>query len=131
MNDNIDFDTDFMSDEEVEEMIDSIVVTVGEGITADESRTAIINPIKLQQIEFTYKTLRYMTASTKAKVSYKLHEPYHSAGFVSVVGEDIAFNHPEWLLKIAEYASNIEAYPKIDGTVQMNFTFHGLTLPIE
>jgi len=131
MNDNIDFDTDFMSDEEVEEMIDSIVVTVGESVKEDESRTSIINPIKLRQIEFTYKALRYMTNGSNAKVSYKLHEPFNSVGFVSVVGEDISFNHPEWFLKIAEYASNIEVYPKTDGTVQMNFTFHGLTLPIE
>lgn len=131
MNNNIDFDTDFTSDEEVEETIDSIVAAVGERIAADESRTSIINLIKLKQIGFTYKVLKYMTAGSKAKVTYKLNEPYTSVGFVSVVGKDISFNHPEWLLKIAEYASNIEAYPRTDGTVQMNFTFHGLTLPIE
>lgn len=125
---NFDFDTEFMTEEEVEEAIDAIVHAVGEQIEQEERKTAIINPTKLKQIAFTYKALRYMT---KAKVTYKLHEPYRSMGSVSVVGKNISFSHPEWFRGIAEMASNVEIYPKTDGTVQMTFTFHGLVNTIE
>ena len=125
------FDTEFMSDEEVEEMMSSIIVTVGETVDIEERRTSILNPIKLKQLMFTYNALKYITRGSKATVTYKLHEPFTSVGYVSVVGSSITFSHPEWFIKISEYASNFEIYPKTDGTIQINFTFHGLTLPIE
>ena len=34
-------------------------------------------------------------------------------------------------MKAVELASNFEVYPKTDGTVQMDFTFHGLTRAID
>lgn len=131
MSDSQGFEDEFANDEDVEEMIDNIISTVGESIVNDEQRTSIINPIKLQQIQFAYKTLRYMIRGSGAKVTYKLHEPFNSVGYVSIAGKMINIKRPEWFVKVAEYASNFEVYPKTDGTIQANFTFLGLTKPIE
>lgn len=131
MSDNQGFDNEFLNDEDVEEMMNNIISTVGESIVNDERRTSIINPIKLQQIRFAYKTLQYMMKGSEVKVSYKLHEPFNSVGYVSLVGRMINIKRPEWFIKVAEYASNFEVYPKTDGTIQANFTFLGLTKPIE
>lgn len=131
-NEELGFDTEFMTDDEVEQMLDSLVTTVGEAVAIDDSKTSIINPFKIQQVLYTYKVLKYLTKGIKgAKVSYELHEPYISMGSVSVTGKDLLFRKPEWFMKAVELASNFEVYPKTDGTVQMNFTFHGLTKPIE
>lgn len=125
------FDTEFMSDEEVEEMLNNIVSTIGEEAAADDSRTSIVNPYKIQQVLYTYKMLKYLTKGTKARVSYKLHAPYKSMGSVSIVGSDLSFRNTGWFMKAVHLASNFEVYPKTDGTVQMNFTFHGLTKAID
>lgn len=125
------FDTEFMSDAEVEEMLDNLVTTIGDEAAADDSQTAIINPYRIQQVLYTYKVLKYLTKGTKAKVSYELHAPYKSMGSVSIVGSDLLFRNTEWFMKAVELASNFEVYPKTDGTVQMDFTFHGLTRAID
>lgn len=125
------FDTEFMGDAEVEEMLDNLVTTIGDEAAADDSQTAIINPYRIQQVLYTYKVLKYLTKGTKAKVTYALHEPYKSMGVVSVVGSDLLFRNTEWFMKAVELASNFEVYPKTDGTVQMDFTFHGLTRAID
>ncbi len=125
------FDTEFMSDAEVEEMLDNLVTTVGDEAAADDSKTAIINPYRIQQLLYTYKVLKYLTKGTKAKVSYTLHEPYKSMGYVSIVGSNLQFGNTGWFLKAVELASNFEVFPKTDGTVEMNFTFHGLTRTLE
>lgn len=131
-NEELGFDTEFMTDEEVEQMLDSLVTTVAEEAAADDSKTAIINPYKIQQVLYTYKVLKYLVKGIKgAKVDYELHEPYRSMGSVSVVGKDLIFRKPEWFMKAVELANNFEVYPKTNGTVQMNFTFHGLTKPLE
>lgn len=125
------FDTEFMSDAEVEEMLDNLVTTIGDEAAADDSQTAIINPYRIQQVLYTYKVLKYLTKGTKAKVFYELHAPYKSMGSVSIVGSDLLFRNTEWFMKAVELASNFEVYPKTDGTVQMDFTFHGLTRAID
>lgn len=130
-NQEFDFESEYTSDSEIEEAMDSLVISVANDIAQDERRTSIINPYRMQQILYTYKVMKYLTKGTSAKVTYKLHEPYQSMGSVSVTGKDIEFNKVSWFLRAAELASNYEVYPKTDGTVCMTFTFHGLTTPIE
>lgn len=127
-NEELDFDTEFMTDEEVEQMLDSIVAMVAEEADVNDTKTSIVNPYKIQQVLYTYKVLKYLVKDIEgAKVSYELYEPYKSMGNVSVVGKNLVFRKPEWFIKAVELANNFEAYPRTDSMVQMNFTFHGLT----
>lgn len=130
-NQEFDFESEYASDSEIEEAMDSLVISVANDIAQDESRTSIINPYRMQQLLYTYKVMKYLMKGTSAKVTYKLHEPYQSIGSVSVTGKDIEFKKVSWFLRAAELASNYEVYPKTDGTVCMTFTFHGITTPIE
>ncbi len=130
-NQEFDFESEYASDSEIEEAMDSLVISVANDIAQDESRTSIINPYRMQQLLYTYKVMKYLMKGTSAKVTYKLHEPYQSMGSVSVTGKDIEFKKVSWFLGAAELASNYEVYPKTDGTVCMTFTFHGMTTPIE
>lgn len=130
-NQEFDFESEYASDSEIEEAMDSLVISVANDIAQDESRASIINPYRMQQILYTYKVMKYLMKGTSAKVTYKLHEPYQSMGSVSVTGKDIEFKKVSWFLRAAELASNYEVYPKTDGTVCITFTFHNLTIPIE
>lgn len=130
-NQEFDFESEYASDSEIEEAMDSLVISVANDIAQDESCTSIINPYRMQQLLYTYKVMKYLMKGTSAKVTYKLHEPYQSMGSVSVTGKDIEFKKVSWFLRAAELASNYEVYPKTDGTVCMTFTFHGITTPIE
>ena len=47
-------------------------------------------------------------------------------GYISVVGNDITFMRPDVLATAAAVSSNVDIYPKTNGTVQMDFTFHGI-----
>lgn len=124
------FEIEFHSDDEVWAMLDNVVVTVGEAIIADESKPAIIDPIKVQQMQFAYGVLKYLTKNTDAKLSYALHEPFKSMGSISVEGKNLAFTNAEWFSRAAEFASNTEVYPLTNGRVRMTLTFHGLVRPV-
>ena len=121
------FDEEFTTDEEVETMLDAIVATVGEEIFIDDNKTSLINPFKIQQVLYTYKILKYLTKGTGAKVTYELHSPFKSMGSVTISGKNLVFRKTEWFMKAVELSANFEVYPKTNGTVEMNFTFHGLT----
>lgn len=126
-----DFNTEFMSDGEIEEMLDNLITTIGDEAAADNSKTAIINPIRVKQILYTYKVMKYLTKGTKATVKYALHQPFRSVGYVSVTGTNLVFKNAEWFVKAVELASNFEVFPKTNGTIEMNFTFHGITRTLE
>ncbi len=131
-NEDFGFDTEFMTDEEVEEMIDFLAVSLGEQIEAGHAKTSIINIRQIQKVSYVYKVMKYLTkGQSGVKVERALHAPYHSIGYVSVVGKHLTFRKPEWFMRAVEFSNNFEIYPKTNGTVQMNFTFHGLTTPIE
>lgn len=126
-----DFNAEFTTDEEVEEMLNNLVAIVGRQVRTDDNKNMAVNQYRVQHVLYTYKMLKYITRGTKARVEYKLHEPYKSMGYVSITGANLLFNKSDWFIKAVKLASNFEVYPKTDGTVQMNFTFHGLTKPIE
>ena len=139
-NEDYGFDTEFMTDEEVEQMLDSIVTFVcdryqqqlGDVASDDNSRTSVVNVYKMQQVLYVYKVMKYLAKGQRGvKVDCKLHTPYNSMGYVSVVGKKLVFRKLEWFMKAVELSNNFEVYPKTNGTVQMNFTFHGLTTPVE
>ena len=128
---NLDFEKEFMSDAEVEEMLESLTDLIGEQAENEDNRTSIINPKKVQAVLYTYKVLKYLTKGTNAKVTYALNEPYKSMGSVSIVGKELTFSNPKWFMVAVKLASNFNVYPKTNGTVQMDFTFHGLTIPLD
>lgn len=130
MNKN-DFEIEFHSDEEVWEMIDNVVVTIGEAAMVDEAKPSILNPIKIQQMQFAYGVLKYLTKETDAKLTYLLNEPFKSMGSISIEGKTLSFTNSEWFARAAEFASNTEVYPLTNGKVRMTLTFHGLVRPIE
>lgn len=129
--DEFDFTADFASEEEMNDELDAILLALGDEIESDESRTSVLNPVRMRELLFTYKAVKYLARGSSAKVSYKLHQPFQSMGSVSVTGKDILVRNPVNFIRAAKFASNIEVYPKTDGTVCMTFTFHGLTVPIE
>lgn len=123
-----DFESEFSTDDEVEAFLDSLVTTVENGDASQDSESAsIVNPYRMQQILYTYKIMKYLTKGTSVKVDCVLHEPFQSMGYVTAVGKNIQLRNMEWFLKAVSLSSNFEVYPKTDGTVEMNFGFHGLT----
>lgn len=123
----LDFETEFISDEEVKASVDAMITSLGEQIEYEENQNCIIRPDGIKAVLYTYKVLKYLTKNTKARVTYELNEPYRSMGSVSVTGKDLTFSNPEWFMVAVKLASNFNVYTKTDGTVQMDFTFHGLT----
>lgn len=131
MSQEFDFNKEFENDADVDAALDTLVTVVAQTSRVEDNRTQIVNPIIMQHLLYTYKILKYLTKGTGTKVTYELHEPYKSMGSVTVCGKNITFAKPEWFMKAVELAANFEVYPKTDGTVEMNFTFHGLTKPVE
>ena len=60
------------------------------------------------------------------RVKYKLFEPSKNMGYVSVVGKRVNYENNKVFMYITSLATNFEAYPKTNGTIQLNFTFHKL-----
>lgn len=131
MNTEYDFSKEFTNDTDVENALSDIMASVARAVQTEDNRAQVTNPAIFQNLAFVYKVMRYLVKGTSAKVTYKLNEPYKSMGSVTVLCKNIKFNKPDWLIKAIGLSSNFEVYPKTDGTVEMNFTFHNLTIPIE
>ena len=125
------FEFNFSSEAEIEEMLDGIVNSVEDMIIADEEKTAVLVPEKLQKMQFVHGVVKYLTKGTKAKVTYSLHTPFKSMGSVFVEAEEIKFYDMKWFERIVQFADNVDIYPLTNGKIRMAITFHGLVRPIE
>ena len=120
-----------MLDFEIEEMEEEFLKFIGERIEKEENLLSIVNPEKIKQISYAYGVLKHMLEGTKAKISCTLNEPFKSMGCISITGKNLSFNKIASFIIACEQASNVDIFPKTNGTVQIDFTFHGLTLTLE
>lgn len=122
-----DFDKEFESEEEAMASVDEVIMEIANDVSKDEDGTSVIIPERVEYVETAYKALRFIAKGKNVDVTYELNEPYTSMGSVTVVGKEVIITNPVLFAKVASMASNFEVYPKTNGTVQMNFTFHNLT----
>lgn len=114
-----------------EEFDENSFLEISEQIQTEEARTSIINPANIKKLHTCYDMVKKAVSGKKLSVKYFLHEPFNSMGNIKIIGKGIRIKDAGLFTRAAELASNIEVYPKTDGTVCMVFTFHGLTTPIE
>jgi hypothetical protein len=118
-------------DENEDESIEALL-TLAEDIERDEERASITNYRTLKIMQFSYRALLGMLGKKDVSITYTLHKPYTSMGYISIMSRnDIKINNPKVFAVISKLASNIEAYKRTDGMIQINLTYHGLTTPLE
>lgn len=81
---------------------------------------------RICQMLYSYLALRHITKGRNVKVKYDLFEPSKNMGYISVTGRKIDYQNSKVFKTVTALATNFEAYPKTNGTVQLNFTFHKL-----
>ncbi len=96
--------------------------------TADElcCNDSCVDKERISQMLYSYLALRNITQGRNVKVKYELFKPSKNMGYISVVGKKIDYYDSKLFRTVAMLATNFEAYPKTNGTVQLNFTFHKL-----
>lgn len=124
------FEREFMSDEDVEKTLDALLKECVDDLEKSEARTTIISPKRLEQMQFVHAVLKYITRFTKAKITYELYKPFKTMGSISVEGAILDFNEPEWFARAAEFADSTNIYPITSDKIRIDFTFHGLTVPL-
>ena len=85
-----------------------------------------VNEDRVADILYGYKALQDIILGKDVKISYSVFEPTDGMGCVSVEGKSVECKETSKLKAVIDLATNFEVYPKVNGTIQMNFTFHGL-----
>lgn len=129
-NENIDFESEISADSEADAILDDLIMAVAQKAKDDNGNTSIVVPTKLKLISESYKLLKYMFGN-RVKVTYTLHKPYNSVGYITIEGKQIDIQKPSSFIAIVEAASNFEVFPTLYDKIVMNLTYHGLTQTIE
>ena len=117
----------FMNEEEATEAAEEALHFIAEAVQQDEEGAHITNIKRLKDVKLVYKLLKYITSGKQLQIRYELT----SMAYISVVGRELRFDHPEWFVLCSNMASNVEIYARMDGCAQVNFTFNGFTNKID
>ena len=119
-------------DLEEDDTINEALLSLAKAVERDENRTSILNYTTLKIMQFSYKVLKGMLCDKDVSITYTLHKPYTSMGYISITSRsEIIIDDTEAFAVISKFASNIEIYKRTDGIIQINLTYHGLTKPLE
>jgi len=119
-----------LTEDEKEEFLDSVILSIGESARAHDEKAAIVVPQNISRVQFVHAVAKFLTKGQDASVTYKLHVPYKSMGSVTIEGSPLILQS-KWFYRAAEFSNNTEMYPLLNGKIRITFTFHGLTTPIE
>ena len=119
MNNNVTRETEIYEDE--------VLMKIARAVYNDEQKNTAVVPEREEQVRIAYNLMKRIVSDENVKVSYELHKPFPSSGSVSAEGKEIIIENPTLFAKIAEIATNLEVYPKVNGNVVMSFAFDGLT----
>lgn len=127
MNQNKEF-LEMSEDIENEEFIDALreIFFLSEA----EERVLITKPEKIQQLTCLYKLLYDVCNGKGVKVTRVLNKPLKSIGYINVSATNLSITDTTEFVLAVQAADNFEVYPKLDGTIEMNFTIHSLTQEI-
>lgn len=112
------------------EALDELIGCVGEWILQDELHPGLINPLRLQQLQFTFNALRKMVEEEDVKLKCEAGEPFRSMGYISLESASLEFADCQGFSRAVSFADNIDFYPLINGKVKLVLTFHNITLPM-
>lgn len=115
----------FLNDEEAEAAINETIEQIAEAAHADEQGVMLTNPNKMRDLMVVYKLMKYITSGKRLRITYGINRPFKSMAYVSIVGKDLKFEHPNWFVMASRAATNVNIFPKVDGCVQIDFTFNG------
>lgn len=120
------FETDFLTDEEIEQMEASLIDNLMYKIFTDE-KPSIIVPSKVKEVLFIYSSIKRLFEGSYVKVSYKLHQPLSTIGTIHIEGKIIELQNTKTIMELCSKANNFEIYPLTNGNVKMSLAFYGLT----
>lgn len=110
--------------------LDALIDSIGEWIIQDEMRPGILNPIRMQQMQFSCSLLQKMAAREDIQIKCEFGEPLRSMGYISLEGTSLEFSNCRWFSRAISFASNVDIYPLTNGNIRMVLTFHSLIKPI-
>ena len=107
--------------------LDELIDCIGQWIVEDEQQPEILNPIRLQQMNFSHTVIKRI-AEDEMSVSYDLHKPFKNMGSICLEGESLAFLDCRHLARAITFADSVDIYPLTNGKVRLVLTFRGLTV---
>lgn len=83
-------------------------------------------PEKEEQVKKVYEVMKKISKGKDLDIRYSLHDPFPSLGYVTIEGKSIEIKDPFVFSEVSKCAANINIYPKTNGKVCLDLTFHGL-----
>ena len=96
--------------------------------TKGSAAVSAMNPKRMKEFAEAVRILKGYAEEAGGKVSWQIGEPYTSMGFIRITGRSLIFTDSKPFVEAAKIASNVDAYALLNGSVCLDFTFHGMTV---
>lgn len=125
------FRDSFKSSEEIDKELQRLIRQLAEDENKkNKTRISVVDPIRIQQMQFTYKLLEYAFKNEDVEVTYSIDKDVEGMGYVRVTGRELEFKNPKWFILASDFATNVDVCAYKHGGISVDFTFYDLSSSI-
>ncbi len=109
-----------------EEFEDAVILELARLLEEDEAQMTTVVEKRVKEVKLAAGILRQIVDGSRLWIDCRVHDPFPSIGCVSIIGEDITIENMVMFRRVVALASNMDIYVDVNGTIHIDFTFHGL-----
>ena len=107
---------------------DEILKALWDAIIEDEEGVHLTDPGRMRELLLCHEAMKKVFKGQGVKITCTPHSTFASMGTVEVSGKSLVVYNTPLFVKASSLASNYYVYPKLDGTIVLELTFHGMTV---
>lgn len=105
----------------------ALIADIEKNGAASGNYAEIINDERMQEFCAAVEIAKKISSKTGMKLSVKPGSVFKNIPCIRLTGKRFVMTETEEFLNLMSAASNIDVYPKTDGMIVVDFTFHGMT----
>jgi hypothetical protein len=105
---------------------DDLILWIAKQLEQYGDTHIILDQDNVDKMDFAFNVLKWLVKGDGLTVSKEINDDLYTSGAIYMSGRNIIIGNPGLFAKVVRLTSGFEVYPKLDGSINMNFTFNDL-----
>jgi hypothetical protein len=105
---------------------DDLILWIAKQLEQYGDTHIILDQDNVDKMDFAFNVLRWLVKGDNLAISKEINDDLYRHGVIRMNGKNITIENPRLFGKVVRLASCFDVCPKLDGSIDLDFTFNDL-----